>query len=286
VNRLGGADGNERLSIALGVPLVALLGVEVLTTLDLPSYLSVHMFLGLVVLPVVSLKIASTSWRALRYYTGSSDYARLGTPQLVLRVLAPPLVIVTVVLFGSGVAFFAVHATHPLRTIHTFAFVAWGVIMVIHVVAYMPRVARDGFADWRRRRSLAGGVSRRALVVGAPLAGIALALATYSLQTSWLHSHRSSSPPAYPGDDPCPTKGAAIQRHDDEDQTSLQRGALVVRQERHGESELHRVDRNRDRRERDIQRSVSGAAREVSGPLCPRYQPSGGQQADDCHCEA
>jgi hypothetical protein len=62
VRALGGADGNERLSVALGVPLVVLLALEVLTTLDLPSYLSVHMFLGLVLLPAVSLKVASTSW--------------------------------------------------------------------------------------------------------------------------------------------------------------------------------------------------------------------------------
>jgi hypothetical protein len=48
----------------------------------------------------------------------------------------------------------------------------------------------------------------------------------------------SLSPPAYPGDNPCPTKGAAIQSHNDEDQRTLQRGTLVVRQERYGEAEL------------------------------------------------
>jgi hypothetical protein len=38
--------------------------------------------------------------------------------------------------------------------------------------------------------------------------------------------------PGYPGDLPCPTKGAAIQNHYDEDQGMLQRGTLGVRQER------------------------------------------------------
>jgi len=200
--KLGGADGNERLTVALGVPLVVLLALEVLTTLDLPSYLSVHLFLGLVLLPVVSLKVASASWRALRYYTGSADYRRLGTPQIVLRVLAPPLVVATVVLFGTGVAFLFVKGTHPLRTIHTFAFIAWGAIMVVHVLAYLPRLYRDGLADWRAQRALAGGAVRRAVLIGALAAGVALALLTYTAQTSWLGSHPT-------GHDERRTRGAA-----------------------------------------------------------------------------
>jgi hypothetical protein len=46
------------------------------------------------------------------------------------------------------------------------------------------------------------------------------------------------APPGYPGDNPCPTKGAAIQRHNDEDQSTLQRGTPSIRQERYGEAEL------------------------------------------------
>jgi len=47
------------------------------------------------------------------------------------------------------------------------------------------------------------------------------------------------SPPGYPGDLPCPAKGAAIKSHNDEDQSTLQRSTLGVRQERYGEAELH-----------------------------------------------
>ena len=50
---------------------------------------------------------------------------------------------------------------------------------------------------------------------------------------------RSLYPPGYPGDHPCPTKGTAIQCHNDEDQSMLQRATLGVRQERYGEAELH-----------------------------------------------
>src|SRR5262249_12813120 len=94
------------------------------------------------------------------------------------------------------------------------------------------------------------------------------------------------SPPGYPGDYPCPAKGAAIQSHNDEDQSTLQRGTVGVRQERYGEDELHRVAPSRNQREGDIQPSGPKAAREISSPPCRRYQPSGGYQADGCHCEA
>ena len=49
----------------------------------------------------------------------------------------------------------------------------------------------------------------------------------------------SLPPPGYPGDHPCPTKGAAIQSHNDEDQSMLQRRTVAARQERYGQAELH-----------------------------------------------
>ena len=189
MSRLGDARGNERLTLLAALVLLVLLGVEVLTTLDLPAYLSVHLFVGLVLIPLVSLKLASTSWRFARYYTGSAEYRRLGPPQIVLRVLAPALVVATLVLFGSGVAFLAVTGTHPLRTIHTFAFLAWGALMVVHVFAYLKRVLRGALADWRPQRRLAGGGLRQGLVAGSVVAGLVVAGATYSVQRSWLAHH-------------------------------------------------------------------------------------------------
>src|ERR1700751_6316699 len=64
-------DGNERLTSSTGLVLLVLLLVETLTTLALRTYLDVHLFLGLVLLPPVALKLASTGWRFARYYTRS-----------------------------------------------------------------------------------------------------------------------------------------------------------------------------------------------------------------------
>jgi signal transduction histidine kinase len=56
------------------------------------------------------------------------------------------------------------------------------------------------------------------------------------------------SPPGYPGDHPGPAKGAAVQSHNDENQSMLQRGTAGVRQECYGEAGLRWVDPSRNRR--------------------------------------
>ena len=69
VARTWGPAGNERLTTSAGLALLVLLAVETLTTLSLRSYLPVHIFLGLMLLPPLALKLASTGWRFMRYYT-------------------------------------------------------------------------------------------------------------------------------------------------------------------------------------------------------------------------
>jgi hypothetical protein len=187
--RLGGAEGNERLTAAISLVLLGLLVTEAATTLDLSVFLSVHLFLGLLLVPAVSLKLASVTWRAGRYYMGSSEYRLLGPPQIVLRLLAPPLVLATVILFGSGVGFLVTGRNGGLlRTLHALSFAVWGALMIVHVLFYARQVLTDGLADWRRRPR-AGGRLRRGLVVATLAAGVVLALATWSAQRSWLAHH-------------------------------------------------------------------------------------------------
>ena len=58
--RQGGTDGNERLTGSAGATLLVLLAAEGLTVLSLGSLLSLHVFLGVMLIPPVALKIAST----------------------------------------------------------------------------------------------------------------------------------------------------------------------------------------------------------------------------------
>jgi hypothetical protein len=158
----------------------------------LRTYLPEHIFLGLLLLPPVALKLGGTTWRFLRYYGGSQPYRKAGPPRLALRLLAPLLVASTLSLFGTGVALIVVgHGGGALRTLHTLSFIVWGVLMAVHVLAYLSHTLRVGTADWRVRAEtvVAGARSRRAALAGALLAGVIVALATYPAQQAWL-SHR------------------------------------------------------------------------------------------------
>ena len=183
----GGTEGNERLTSTVGLALLALLVVETATTLSLSTYLNVHLFLGLLLLPAVALKLASTGWRALRYYSGSTPYRLLGPPLLPMRLLAPVLVAATLVLFGSGVGFLVTGDRGGLLlTIHAVSFAVWGVLVAVHVLVYVRRAVRYGLADWRgASRSAEGATLRRSLVAGAVAGGVALALVTFPVQAAW-----------------------------------------------------------------------------------------------------
>ncbi|HST24598.1 MAG TPA: hypothetical protein VLJ76_01275 [Gaiellaceae bacterium] len=191
MSRSGGVEGNERLTSTVGLVLVLLLGAEAVTAIDLHDLLPVHLFLGMLLLPPVALKLASTGWRFTRYYTRNARYREAGPPRWALRLLAPELVVSGLLLFGTGVAFLLVgHGGGWLLTIHAGSFVAFGVLVSIHTLAYLSRVLRLGFSDWRLRgpRPLGSGLRRAALIV-ALVAGVAVAGATYTVQSSWI-SHR------------------------------------------------------------------------------------------------
>ena len=186
--RLPSPVGNERLTSSTGLVLVVLLAVETLTTLALRTYLNVHLFLGMLLLPPVALKLASTGWRFARYYTRNEPYVRAGPPRMLMRVLAPLLVASTLALFGTGVAMIVVgHRGGQLRTLHTFSFVAWGVLIGVHVLFYLTRVLRDG--PWTGGATL--WMSSPASEAGAPSSWVRC-----SPGSSWRRRHFPPSGPS------------------------------------------------------------------------------------------
>jgi len=63
----------------------------------------VHLFVGMLLIGPVGLKLASTGYRFVRYYSGNEVYRRKGPPELWLRMIAPVVVLSTLVVFVSGV---------------------------------------------------------------------------------------------------------------------------------------------------------------------------------------
>ena len=189
--------GNERLTAAVGVLLLAPIVVELLTVpLGVHSFMSLHVFVGFVLIPLVLLKLASTGWRFARYYTRSDAYVAHGPPWLVMRVLAPLLVVATVVLFVSGVAMGFVHgnALSIVRDLHGPASVVWIVLVGLHVLVYLKRTLIRGTEDITvAGRAAVPGARRRWLALGAAtVGGLVLAAALIPAQHRWVdlrHGH-------------------------------------------------------------------------------------------------
>ena len=186
-------DGNERLTAIAGLILLVLTAIELGTLLGgLQHFLSLHVFVGLVLLPPIALKLASTGWRFARYYTRNPDYRLKGAPQLLMRMLAPLLVLFTVVLFGSGVAMGVLHgqALDVARRLHGPSAFLWTVTLGAHVLVYLGRAIRSRAVGRLGRRDAArpaGPAHARGPPQRAIVAGLAVGAATLPAQHHWLH---------------------------------------------------------------------------------------------------
>src|SRR6476659_3469442 len=87
-----GVIGNTRLTSATGLVLVALLAVEGVTILSVRQMITLHIFVGVMLLGPVLLKSGSTFYRFARYYTGSPEYRRKGPPSPLHRILGPVVI--------------------------------------------------------------------------------------------------------------------------------------------------------------------------------------------------
>jgi hypothetical protein len=153
---------------------------------------SAHMFIGMVLIPPVVLKLASTGYRFARYYTGSRAYRAEGPPLLPLRLLAPVLVTSTIGVFVTGVLLLSAgHKSDTLLLIHKVSFIVWGVVFAVHLLAYTPQVVRSLRADWgAARREAVPGAGFRGLLVAAALGGgAALALSLLPTMNAWHGGH-------------------------------------------------------------------------------------------------
>jgi hypothetical protein len=186
--RLGGPDGNERLTGSTGGLLVVLLAVEGLTVLSLQSLLPLHVFVGVLLIPPVVLKIASTGYRFTRYYTGAAAYVSKGPPVLVLRALGPVIVVSSAVLLATGVALLVIGpGDGPVRGIHKLSFIVLFAAMGVHVLAHARKVPALLAADWRRRTRLAGATGRRGLLVATLVVGLAFGCVAIAYDGAWVH---------------------------------------------------------------------------------------------------
>jgi hypothetical protein len=153
----GGTTGNERLTSATGAVLIVLLAVIGVTIIALGPLLSVHLVVGMALVGPVLLKLASTGYRFARYYSDNPRYHRKGPPALPLRLIAPIVVLSTLVVFASGVALLCAgpSSRETLLPIHKVSFFVWIAFMSIHVLAHLPTMLRSLGADYGPKRARA-----------------------------------------------------------------------------------------------------------------------------------
>jgi len=183
-----GVVGNERLTALTGTVLLAGFAVEGFTILSLRGLLTLHIFLGMLLIGPVALKISSTVYRFARYYSGAAPYVRKGPPAPLLRVLGPFTILTSLAVLGTGVM---LAVTGPGRgswlLLHKASFILWFGVMVIHVLAYAWRLPRIllGHPEGAARLRLRGEAVRWLLVGAALLGGLLIALLTIHLATPW-----------------------------------------------------------------------------------------------------
>jgi hypothetical protein len=187
--------GNERLTAVVGVLVLVPILVEAATVvLGVHRFMSVHVFVGLALIPAVALKLASAGWRFARYYTRNRPYVTHGAPQIVMRLLAPLFVTATVVLFGSGVAMGLLHghALQIARRLHGPASVVWLVLFGLHVVVYLRRALRSAAQDAlaRKQKRVRGTTARAYAVAIIVIIGVVVGAATVPAQHRWINLRR------------------------------------------------------------------------------------------------
>ena len=177
--------------------LLVLFAAEGFTILSIHQLITLHFFLGMLLIGPVALKIGAVVYRFARYYSGAPGYRRKGPPAPLLRLLGPFVLVTSVGVIGTGVMLaVAGSAAGPWLFLHKASFVLWFGVMTIHVLAYVWRLPRLIGSDLRRpagfsraRGVLAGRTTRWLLLAASIAGGLLIAAMTVHLAAPWAGFH-------------------------------------------------------------------------------------------------
>jgi hypothetical protein len=183
--------GNERMTALAGAVLLVLILVELVSALILHTLLSIHVFVGVLLAGPLIVKLGSTGWRFLHYYTGSPAFVRRGPPHLALRVMAPLLIATTLVVIGSGIGLMLTGPSSAglLLPMHGFSVLVWLPLIALHIFAHTRRVPGLVADDWRKpvdKSSVSGHWQRLGVNLGALLVGTVAAILLFPAAAPWI----------------------------------------------------------------------------------------------------
>jgi|SRR5579884_2495107 hypothetical protein len=188
-----GPRANRRVTALTGLLVLPLAALVLLTGLLFGSLWHVHYFLAFLLLPLVLLKVGSTTYRMVRYYLRSGLYRFIRPPYPLARVTSPLLVVSVVLLFVSGIAMWATHSRRdPWGWLHTDAAIAFSCLVALHLGMYVPEALRAA-GDDLKSEPVASAPHRRdrlAVIGVAAAAGLVLAVATIGFSQFPARAHR------------------------------------------------------------------------------------------------
>jgi hypothetical protein len=178
------AEGNARLTASTSLALLALFAIEVATVvMGVKTNLTLHVIVGLLLVPPLLVKMAAVGWRFIRYYRHDAEYQLKGPPRPVLRILGPVLLVTTLALFVSGITLLLAPSAFggprgTIYQIHVASFYIWMLLILVHLAGHARDLRRLAPGDWwrRTRAAVPGAVARQAIVLASLAAGLALAL--------------------------------------------------------------------------------------------------------------
>lgn len=146
-------ERNKRMTAIAGTILFVLILSELVITANLDRLRSEHIFVGVLLAGPLVIKMCSTGYRFFRYYTKSPEFVRSGAPNTLLRVLAPFLVVITILVFISGFGLaFGGHANERLfHKIHTVSVTVWLPLLAVHIYAYIRKAFGLIKYDWTNK---------------------------------------------------------------------------------------------------------------------------------------
>ena len=176
-------EANARLTATLAIVLLLPLLAVFATGLAVRRFLLIHALIGFLLIPPVVLKLGSVGYRFVRYYTGDPAYRIAGPPRRAMRLLGPVTVVLTLILFGTGVELwlFGYRFGFAWQPLHHGSALLWFAAMLAHVFNYLSQTTRLALADWRDHWR--GASLRQVLVGGSVLLGVVLAAAMLPFPT-------------------------------------------------------------------------------------------------------
>lgn len=184
-----GVRKNARLTSLTGFVLLVALFAEGVTVLRVGALVVPHIVIGAFLLAPVALKLGTTGYKIVRYYTGSAAYVSEGPPLPVRRLLAPVVMITTVGLLGTGVLLMlhGPSSTNKISSLHKLFFIAWFVAMALHVLIHVTGSLRAVAAEYLARDpdALPGRAVRALALAGCLLVGVGLAIWAGGSTAQW-----------------------------------------------------------------------------------------------------